>query len=112
MSQAAWRNLETAEMHPLHIALHDGFQGQHVRISVNGQSVFDRAGVRTDLRISRADAVDVNAPAQHVRIEATVDPGGVSGGTEVDVVATPYVAIDFTGNGLRFKLSAQPFAYM
>jgi uncharacterized protein (DUF2345 family) len=99
-------------MHPLHIALHDGFQGQHVRISVNGQSVFDRAGVRTDLRISRADAVDVIAPAQHVRIEATVDPGGVSGATEVDVVATPHVAIDCAGSSLRFTPSAEPFAYM
>ena len=112
MSQAAWLSLGAAEMHPLHIALQDGFQGQHVRISVNGQSVFDRPGVTTDLRISRADAVDVSAPAQRVRIEATVDPGGVSGATEVDVVATPHVAIDFVGGSLRFKVSAEPFAYM
>ena len=62
--------------------------------------------------ISRAEAVDVSAPAQRVRIEATVDPGGVSGATEVDVVATPHVAIDFVGGSLRFKVSAEPFAYM
>ncbi|MGE0259309.1 MAG: hypothetical protein AB7H71_08630 [Alphaproteobacteria bacterium] len=99
-------------MHPLHIALHDGFQGNHVRISVDGQTVFDRAGVRTDLRISRADAVDVSAPAQHVRIEVTVDPGGVAGATEVDAAATPYVAIDLAGSGIQFKLSADPFAYL
>jgi len=112
LSQAVWHPSEGAGMHPLHIALQDGFQGQHVRITVNGQGVYDRAGVRTDLRIARADAVDVSAPAPRARIEVTAEPGGYSGAADVDVVATPYVAIDLANGSIRFKTSAEPFAYM
>ncbi len=53
-------------MYPLHIALHDGFQRRHVVIVVDGRTVFDRAGVTTDLRISRADAVDIEVTAQRI----------------------------------------------
>jgi hypothetical protein len=100
-------------MHPLHIALHDGFRGQHVRITVNGQIVFDRTDVRTDLRISQAAAVDTTAPARRVTLSAAIDPGGISGSTEVDVVATPFVSLDLLADGsLRWNPSAEPFRYL
>src|SRR5262249_2461693 len=101
------------EVYPLHIALHDGFGGQHVRISVNGQTVFDRSGVKTDLRISRADAVDTRAPARTVKVRVTVDPGGISGETTVDVVSTPYLGVDLQPDRtLRWRPSAEPFRYL
>ena len=105
----AW---EVAQVHPLHIALHDGFTGQKVRISVNGQTVLDRP-VRTDLRISRADAVDISAPAQRVTLAATVEPSGITGTIDVDAAATPYVSLDLQpGGGLLWTTSAEPFRYM
>jgi hypothetical protein len=100
-------------MHPLHIALHDGFQGQHIRIAIDGQTVFDRAHVITDLRISRADAVDVDAPTPRVSVSVSIEPGGIAGSQEVDVTATPYVSIDLAPDGsLHWKCSAEPFRYM
>lgn len=100
-------------MPKLHIALHDGFAGQRVQIKVNGRAVFDRAGVRTDLRISRADAIDVEAPLQPSRISITIDPGGISGATEVAPGPTPYLAADLEENGhIRWTPSAEPFRYL
>jgi hypothetical protein len=55
-------------MHPLHFALHDGFQRHHVTIRVDGKVVFDRDGITTDLRISRADAADVEVSGPQAQI--------------------------------------------
>ena len=97
----------------LHIALHDGFAGQPVRIWLNRQTVYDQPGVRTDLRISRADAIDIETPPQPVRVSVEIDPGGISSATEVDAVATPYLAIDLEADGhLRWTPSAEPFRYL
>jgi hypothetical protein len=97
----------------IHIALHDGFRGNHVVITVDGNVVFDRNGVRTDLRISRADAIDVDVAAASVAVAVNVDPGAIAGAVTVDVAATPFLAIDLLDGGkLRFTHSAEPFAYM
>jgi membrane-associated protease RseP (regulator of RpoE activity) len=108
LSTTLWSN----EMHPLHIALHNGFQGDHVVIEIGGRIVFDRTGVTTDLRISRADAVDVEVEAEQVTITVTVLPG-VSGSTDLNVAASPYLAVDLEPDGtLRWIPSHEPFRYL
>lgn len=97
----------------LHIALHDGFAGQRVRITLNGRTIYDQPDVRTDLRIARADAIDVDVPARSSRLSVTIDPGGVTSATDVDAAATPYLAITIeAGGGLSWKASAEPFRYL
>lgn len=97
----------------IHIALHDGFRGNHVVITVNGNVAFDRSAVKTDLRISRADAIDVDVDAASVKVAVRVDPGAITGAVTVEVAATPFLAIDLLDGGkLRFTPSAEPFAYM
>jgi hypothetical protein len=104
---------EVNVMPRLHIALHDGFRGNHVVITVDGRVVFDRTGVTTDLRISRADAMDVDVAAASVAVAVNVNPGAIAGAVTVDVAAAPFLAIDVLDGGkLRFTHSAQPFAYM
>jgi hypothetical protein len=97
----------------MHIALHDGFTGQTVTIAVDGQQVYRRTGVRTDLRISRADALDVEVShAGQIRIEVTIEPGNQQASTVVDPSATPNLAVDLTAGSIHFKASAEPFHYM
>jgi hypothetical protein len=97
----------------LHIALHDGFRGNHVTITVDGNVVYDRSGVATDLRISRADAVDVDVAATSVAVAVDVDAGAIAGAVTVDLSAAPYVAIDLMDGGkLRFTHSGEAFAYL
>jgi hypothetical protein len=96
----------------LHIALHDGFSGQTVRVAVDGREVYRRAGVRTDLRISRADAFDTETAGPVAEVEVTVEPGGQQAAIRLDLNITPYLAIDLKGSALRLTPSAEPFHYM
>ena len=100
-------------MPSLHIALHDGFSGHHARIAVDGQVVFDQPGVRTDLRISRADSVDATVPPYRITVSVSVEPGGITGSAVLDASATPYLAIDLMPDGtVRCTPSTEPFRYL
>jgi hypothetical protein len=100
-------------MHPLHIALHDGFQGHIVAITVEGREVYNRSSVTTNVAISRADAFDVQVASNPVRIEVSVEPGGRQGSTEIDVTQSPFVAVSLERDGsITFQPSTQLFRYM
>jgi hypothetical protein len=96
----------------LHIALHDGFKGQTVTVTVDGRQVYHRAGVQTDLRISRADAFETETTGPQAQVEVTIEPGSQRAAMSVDVRSTPFLAIDVTGNAIRLTPSAEPFRYM
>jgi hypothetical protein len=100
-------------MYPLHIALHDGFQGHTVVITVDGREVYNKSSVTTNVAISRADAFDVQVASHTVRIEVSVEPGGRQGSTEVDVTQYPFLAVSLERDGsITFQPSTQRFRYM
>ncbi len=99
-------------MHTMHIALHDGFTGQTVTIVVDGRQVYHRAGVQTDLRISRADSIDIEAQADVTTMEVSAEPGNLRGTAKVDLKATPYVAVDIVKGAIKLTPTGQPFRYM
>jgi hypothetical protein len=97
-------------MSTLHIALQDGFAGDTVSIRLDGREVYRKDGVRTDLRISRADGIDVPAAAgANVEVQAR----GQMGSVLVDADRTPYLAVSLDGDGRpAFRASTEPFAYL
>ena len=98
-------------MHPLQIALHDGFRDSSVVIQVNGREVFNQT-VTTDLTISRAGSVDVQAPAK-AKVTVSAEPGGHRGSFEVDVAGTPFLAVSINREGkIVFRASKEAFLYM
>jgi hypothetical protein len=98
-------------MSTLHIALHDGFAGDAVTIRLAGREVYRKEGVRTDLRISRADGVDAPAPEGAATVE--VQARGQTVATEIDAGATPYLAVSLDADGRpEFRTSNEPFAYL
>jgi hypothetical protein len=98
-------------MATLHIALHDGFAGDTVAIGLDGREVYSKAGVRTDLRISRADSVDVEAPDGQATVE--VRARGRTAAATVDPSRTPYVAVDLGPDGQPgIRATTEPFAYL
>jgi hypothetical protein len=99
-------------MHSLHIALHEGFQGQTVTIRIDGKEVYKKAAT-TNLAISRADAFDVQVAADKVRIEISIEPGAYRESTEIDVTQHPFVAVSLApGGGISFQPSKEFFRYM
>ena len=100
-------------MHTLHIALHDGFTDDIVTIRVNGREVFRKSHVRTDLRLSRADGVDVQVDSTKALVEVAVDPGELLKSTEVDLSKTPNLAISRVKDiGITFAPQSEAFRYM
>lgn len=103
---------ERPRMHPLHIALQDGFRDQHVVIRADGRVVYDRRDVTTDLRISHADEVEVTLDRPQVRIEVTVRPPALSAGRDHDATAFPYLAVSVAGGEIVFRPSGEAFRYL
>lgn len=98
-------------MATLHIALQDGFAGDPVAIRLDGREVYRKADVRTDLRISRADGVDVEVPAAGATIE--VEARGRTTTAQVLPTRTPYLAVNLEADGRPdLRASAEPFAYL
>ncbi|HWA60805.1 MAG TPA: hypothetical protein VG939_05495 [Caulobacteraceae bacterium] len=98
-------------MPTLHIALQDGFSGQAVAIRVGGREVYRRDGVKTDLRISRADEAEAEAPTGPVAVE--VEAGGAHAEVRLDAAATPHLRIDRTEDGaLNLRPSTEPAAFL
>jgi hypothetical protein len=98
-------------MTTLHIALQDGFAGDSVAISLDGREIYRKEGVRTDLRISRADGIDVETSATASQVE--VQARSHSASTSLDPAKTPYLAVNLDASGQpQLRASATPFAYL
>lgn len=95
-------------MTTLHVALADGFADDAVTVRINGHTVYRKEGLRTDLRISRAGAVDLpleNGGTTRLSVEAR----GFSTDLDVDAAQTPHVTVDLTPEGRPvLKPSADP----
>lgn len=89
----------------LRVRLGDGFRNDTVRLHVNGEQVYHKSGVTTDLRLSRAETVDLAAAAPGVRLEVAVE-GGPSAVTDVQLPATPFVEASIVDG--RLELQALP----
>jgi len=100
-------------MNPLHIALHDGFQQNTVKVTVDGREVYNKQGVSTNVTLSRADAFDTQASSNTARVDVSVEPGGYKGSIQIDVTQNPYLAVSLGPDGkLSFKPSKELFRYM
>ena len=98
-------------MPKLHIALNDGFADDSVAISLDGREVYNKAGVKTDLRISRADGLDTEAPEVGATVE--VRARGRSATATIDPAETPYLAVNIDAEGrLEIRRSSEPFGYL
>lgn len=101
---------ETTAM--LHVALQDGFDDDRVQIRLNGESIYERSGVSTDYRISRADALEVPLRDGPMRLAVTLPDRDLSGAVEVRGDGPVYVGVTVADGTVQFRLSDQPFGYL
>ncbi|MES2951702.1 MAG: hypothetical protein V4858_24505 [Pseudomonadota bacterium] len=100
-------------MTTLHIVLEDGFSGHGVKITVDGRQVYDGPSVTSDLRISRADAVDVEPATALAHVKVWVEPGSLQASTDVDSATAPYLGISLGPAGdITFRPYADAPRYM
>ena len=90
----------------LSIKLRDGFSNNTVTVEVNGQEVYRKSGVTTDLTISFADAVEVPVEQSTVKLKVAVE-GGESQTKEIRVQETPFVDVWILNDKMELRSSKQ-----
>lgn len=92
----------------LEIALEEGFEGDRVVVTVDGDVVFDEPAVRTRHQIGLAASFAVDAP-RRCRVAADTRTTGAS--VEIDTIRTPYVWFSRTPDGLTATAGAEAHRY-
>ena len=95
----------------LRVDLQEGFVGEPVRITVNGQEEFHKDDVRTRTQIGRADAFEVTLPEGPAQIE--ISARGITRRIAVSISADLYVGVSITRDGtIVDKQSDHAFGYV
>ena len=96
----------------LHVALQEGFSDDTVLVRLNDKPIYENTGVTTDLRISRADAVEVPLGDGPLRLSVSLPDRDISGSVVVQGKSAIYVGVSVTGDLVEFTVSDEPFGYM
>lgn len=90
----------------LFVKLRDGFNNDTVTIRVNGKEVYRKSGVKTDLTISFADAVEVSVDTSPVELEVAVEDGPMKT-KQIQVHTTPFVNVWISEGEMELRASAE-----
>ena len=96
----------------LHVALQEGFDNDNVLIRLNDEPIYESTGVTTDLRIGRADAVEVPLTEGRLRLSVSLPDRDLSGSVVIRGTNTVYVGVSVEGDAVEFTVSDQPFGYL
>jgi len=96
----------------LHVALQEGFDNDNVMMRLNEEPIYESVGVTTDLRISRADAVDVPLREGRLRLSVSLPDRDLSGSLVIQGTNTIYVGVSVQSDAVEFTVSDRPFGYM
>jgi len=96
----------------LHVDLQEGFDNDAVLVRLNDEPIYDGTGVTTDMRISRADAVEVPMAEGPLRLSVSLPERNISGSVIVRGSNTVYVGVSIDKGSVEFTVSDKPFGYM
>ena len=99
-------------MGTLSIELQDGFADDTVVVSVDGREAARREGVRTNLAISRADAIPLEVPDGPVTLGISVPSQRLGTQLEVEGDGVLYVKVNARGGRLEAVPSRELPLYM
>jgi hypothetical protein len=101
-------------MNMLYIALQDGFKNDSLRITVNGQDVYKKNDVTTNLVISLADSIETSVDdGTEATVKVEADSRNVTNSVVIQPSNTPYLAVSIgQNNKIEFIISKEPFRYM
>lgn len=99
-------------MATLVIDLQDGFSADTVIVHVNGEEVYHKQGVNTNLAISRADSLHIQVPDGTANMNINVLSRHLSKTVAFQVTTTLYVGISILDGALEVQFSDKQFFYM
>ena len=99
-------------MATLRIELQDGFEADEVICTVGGREVARRPAVRTDLRISRAGAIELDVPDARLTVGLQVPTRGLGTELGLDPREHPYLLLRIVDGRLDARPSGDMPVYM
>ncbi len=98
-------------MRTLHIHLQDGFQNDHVQITVNGREVFNESDVTTMLLLGFAAQLEVDVDRRDTIVEVAVSDRGLENSIELVVELETWLGLSLDAAGITTIVSDSPFTY-
>jgi hypothetical protein len=92
----------------LHIDLREGFKQDDIIVYLGEREAVRRSDVSTDLTISHAASLEVQAPAGASTLRIEVPKQHLSSSTVVDPAETPFVAIFLRDRQVSFHKLKEP----
>jgi hypothetical protein len=96
----------------LTIELQDGFEDDEVVCTVDGREVARLSGVRTNLAISRADAVTVEVPDGPETVSIALPARGLATEVQIEAGGHQYVLVNAGPEGLVATATTELPRYM
>lgn len=96
----------------LHIDFQDGFEGELVTVTVDGQEVYRQGDVKTDYRIGLATSVEVGLPDHPVTVRVSLPQKGADLSLAVEPEPDVYLAVSYLDGDLQSTRSPRPFGYV
>ena len=96
----------------LQMDFQEGFDDDTVLVRLNDKPIYENSGVTTDLRISRADAIEVPLEDGPMRLSISLPDRKMSGSIVVQGKSSIYVGVSVIGDSVEFIVSSEPFGYM
>lgn len=92
----------------MQVYLTDGFANDHVVVSVDGRTIFDRAGITTKKMIGLAEQLNaVPVPAGKASVEVKLPEKNLSATFEVDLSKGSHVPVTLEGGQLTHKVRSK-----
>jgi len=96
----------------LHVALQEGFDNDTVVVRVNGRQALAQDGVRTRRQIGLAGSVEVEVAEGAATVEIALPSRGLSATIPLVLPGPRYVGVSVDREGIRHRLSTEPFGYL
>lgn len=97
----------------LYVDLQDGFSKDAVEIRLGDETIYRRDDVSTDMRISRADAVEAELGGSKPMLTVRLPGRQIEESLSLENLEAPiYIGVSVIDGAIRFKVSEQPFGYM
>ena len=100
-------------MPQLRIDLQDGFDGDTVVVTVNGEEIFREQGVRTKTQVGAARYVKMEVEIGATTVMVTLPERGLTEMFELDITGPTFLGVSLQpGDTLTHCVQSTPFRYL
>jgi hypothetical protein len=97
----------------VHVHLQEGFEAEHVIVSIDDTVVLDDPTVRTKPQIGLARTTETETSADPVTVHVELAGRHAERSVQVRPQLTPFIGVSVSADGqVQFRMQAEPFGYV